>query len=228
VETNTNTNTDENPRRTALRVELLRLGQDTKRLLLYIAVIVVLTVAGVFITIFLLGQFHLYEYTSTSMVYITELRNETESATGVYQELLADKEIATDFSNFIMSEAGFAKVRDRLGGALPWVDEHVYAIDDDFITASNEAQSRLITIEVVCDNPYDAAVIANKCVDVLDELSLIVYAEDVVQVVQIAEPVTRPSFPDRKMLVPLGAGFGFFGGVVLVFLLWVFFGKRQS
>jgi capsular polysaccharide biosynthesis protein len=110
---------------------------------------------------------------------------------------------------------------------MPWLDDVKYNVDHHFITATNENQSRMIAIEVVTDNPYDAAIIANDCVDILDNLSMVVYGEDLVQVVEVAVPVLKPDFPERKLVVPLGFGFGFLVGILVVYLRWFFAGGKE-
>jgi len=191
-----------------------------RRLLLFLAIILLAMILGMIGTSRLISGLHLYEYSATSMVYITKQATAETSTSGIYQDLLANKEVATDFANFISSEAGFLKVREHLGAQLPWLERHRFDADDHFISATNEAQSRLIKIEVVCDNPYDAAIIANGCVDILDELSMSVYLADYVQTVQIAEPDPVPSFPERRMLLPMGLGIGFAIGFAIVLAIW--------
>ena len=196
-----------------------------KKIIVWVGLVVVaggMTIAGLFATAHIVSTYVTYEYTSNAMVYIARNQNMllvTEQGS-VYQDLLSCKEVATDFARFISSEGGFYKLQERIGEELPWLKVHSYDLDKHFIEATNENQSRIINIAVKCDNPYDAARIANECVLILQELNNILFENNMIQVVKNAEAVTKPSFPDRKMIIPLGVGIGFVVGVGIDILLW--------
>ena len=193
-----------------------------KKIAIFVAIVIVCIALGLASTVVALMNFVTYEYTSTSVVYVIRTSDESEFASGIYQNLLANKEVATDFSTFLNSEAAFNNLKARLGSDLTWLYNHKFVPGDDkLIVAVNESESRLINISATCDNPYDAAKIANEAVRMLDEFSELIYGVDLIQVVESAEPITKPSSPERKITIAMGAVVGFVVGLcIVVAIMW--------
>lgn len=200
--------------------------------LLFAVIAVGLSIVGVFVSVYAYYNIITLEYSSTSTIYILSDNNvvnadDLTQQNTLYQELMSGTEIARDFTNFISTEAGLVQLRRNLGESVPWLLTHQFDPDKHFIIATHAPQSRVVIIEVLCDNPYDAATISNACIDILNELSVDLYRQNYVQVVQVAAPETIASSPERKVVVPIGFGSGLVLGVLIDFLIWRQWQKRR-
>ncbi|MDR0886335.1 MAG: hypothetical protein LBN22_08285 [Clostridiales Family XIII bacterium] len=189
----------------------------------YILLVLLTTVLGLICAVSLSQNTHIYKYTSTSMVYVARNVGDANlggGLDGIYQELMANSEIASDFTTFITSEAAYDRLTENLGARVPWLSEHQYDAEHHFIEVTTETQSRLINMDVTTDNAKDSAKIANECTVLLQEFCSDVFGIDSVQIIKEASPKDHPSSPTPAFLMLVGLGGGFIIGIGICVLIW--------
>lgn len=185
-------------------VELL--GILKKRFVL----IVNFTLIGILLTAIYTFFIAVPQYSSTTQLLVNQSQ---EAETIQRSDIDTNVQLINTYSDIIRGPVTLEPVREILD-----IDKSVSTLRNQ-INVTTENNSQVFSVQVIDDNPYDAATIANTVASVFQENLPDVMSIDNVSIISEAGPNLNPDSPNNTLNLAIGIALGGLIGVALAFLL---------
>lgn len=148
-------------------------------------------------------------YTAQTSMYILARAAGNEGATN-YNDLSASQMIANDVARLLQSDVVVKGTAQELG---------MKSLAAYKISVSSETTSRVITLSVTGPDATSAARVANAMASTVSDVAREVQMAESVNVIDVAEPPTAPSGPNRVLYVAVAFLAGLFAAVAAIVLM---------
>lgn len=150
------------------------------------------------------------QYTATVSVYVLTAKDDANSNTTAYNDLMASQLMANDIATLAKSETVQKRTAESLGMA---------SLSGYKISVEAGTTTRVISISVTAGKADAASIVANEIASVLSTVAQDVMGVESVNVVDAAQVPESPSGPPRTMYTAVAFLAGIFLAVAIVVLL---------
>lgn len=156
------------------------------------------------------------EYSSSTKIYVLSKSEDSSSNSSLtYADLQVGSTLTKDYLELVKSRTVLVQVIAELG--LNLSEDSL----SEMISVSNSSDTRIITITVSSEDPYEAQQVANKVREIASEHICSVMDLEAVNIVDEADIPTAPSSPNVMKNTVIGAALGFLAAVAFIVVTYL-------